>query len=141
MVGCILREKRYTIKKCFFYVWKFSWKFFYKMSKKLCWIQEQLFLHKEEYPPQWKGDYLTKRFQPVHQQEEFVGAMLLRSNRINGSSSILFQGQDSKLRFVVSVVFPCVDCVVSVWCRRYIGLQCTAEQGWCLILINEGLII
>ena len=50
----------------------------------------------------------------MHQQEELVGVMLLRSNRTNGSSSILSQGQDSKLRFVVSVVFPRVDCVVSV---------------------------
>ena len=113
----------------------------------LCCVQEQLFLHTEEYPPQWnppwrgKGAYSTKRFQPVHQQEELVGVMLLRSNRTNGSSSILSQGQDSKLRFVVSVVFPRVDCVVSVWRQRYIGLQCRAEQRWCLILINEGLMI
>ena len=30
--------------------------------------------------------YLTKRLKPVHQQEELVGAMLLRSSRRNGSS-------------------------------------------------------
>ena len=33
-----------------------------------------------------EGVYLTKRFQPVHQQEELVRAMLLRSIRTNGSS-------------------------------------------------------
>ena len=32
------------------------------------------------------GALLTKRFQPVHQQEELVGAMLLGSIRTNGSS-------------------------------------------------------
>ena len=33
-----------------------------------------------------EGVYLTKRFHPVHQQEELVGAMLLRSSRTNGFS-------------------------------------------------------
>ena len=38
--------------------------------------------------PPWhgEGDYLTKRFQPVHQQEELVGAMLVRLIRTNKSS-------------------------------------------------------
>ena len=41
-------------------------------------------------PPRWnpnwhgEGAYLTKSFQPLYQQEEFVGAML--SSRTNGSS-------------------------------------------------------
>ena len=45
-------------------------------------------------PPRWnppqrgKGAYLTKRFQPVHQQEELVGTMLLHPS----------QGLDSKLK-------------------------------------------
>ena len=43
----------------------------------------------EVIPPRWnpswhgEGAYLTKTFQPVHQQEELVGAMLLRSMRTN----------------------------------------------------------
>ena len=43
-------------------------------------------------PPRWKlpedveGVYVTKTFQPVHQQEELVRAMLLRSIRTNRSS-------------------------------------------------------
>ena len=38
--------------------------------------------------PPWRGEgaYLTKRFQPVYQQKGLVEAMLLRSNRRNGSS-------------------------------------------------------
>ena len=53
----------------------------------------------------WSGAYLTKRFQSVHQQEEVVGAMLLRSSRTNGSSYILCQGLDSLLRFIVTLAF------------------------------------
>ena len=40
----------------------------------------------------WWGVYLTKRFHPVHQQEELVGTMLLRSSRTNGSSLCKCQG-------------------------------------------------
>ena len=43
-----------------------------------------------------KGAYLTKRFQPVHQQEELVGAMLLRLSRTNGSPLCLCQRLNSK---------------------------------------------
>ena len=49
--------------------------------------------------------YSTKRFQPVEQQEELVGAMLLRLSRTNGFSYILCQGLDSILRFVVNLAF------------------------------------
>ena len=49
--------------------------------------------------------YLTNRFQPVHQQEELVGAMLLRSSRTKRSSCILYQGLDSMLRFLVTLAF------------------------------------
>ena len=33
-----------------------------------------------------EGDYLTKKFRPVRQQEELTGATLLRLSRANGSS-------------------------------------------------------
>ena len=33
-----------------------------------------------------RGTYLTKKLQPVRQQEELVGAMLLSSSKTNGSS-------------------------------------------------------
>ena len=49
--------------------------------------------------------YSTKRFHPVEQQEEFVGAMLLRLSRTNRFSYILYQGLDSILRFVVNLAF------------------------------------
>ena len=52
-----------------------------------------------------EGVYVTKRFQPVHQQDKLGGAMLLRLGRANGSFSILCQGLDSKLKFAVTVVF------------------------------------
>ena len=70
--------------------------------------------------PPWRGEgaTLTKRFQPVHQQEEFVGAMLLRLIRINWSSfkytkstsprtlKVHYQGLGSILKFVVTLAFP-----------------------------------
>ena len=37
-------------------------------------------------PPPGGGRGVSKRFQPVHQQEELVGAMQLRLNRTNRSS-------------------------------------------------------
>ena len=43
---------------------------------------------------QWEA--LSKRFQPVHQQEELAGVMLLRSSRTNGSSLCSCQGLNSK---------------------------------------------
>ena len=49
--------------------------------------------------------YLTKRIQAVHQQQQLVGAMLLRSSRINGSSSMLCQGLDLILKLVVTLAF------------------------------------
>ena len=49
-----------------------------------------------------RGAYITTRFQPVHQQKELVGAMLLRSS-INKSFYIIFEGLDSILRFAVTV--------------------------------------
>ena len=48
---------------------------------------------------------LTRRFQPVHQQKDLVGAMLLRSIRTN-SSQVFSQGLDSILNFVVTLALP-----------------------------------
>ena len=55
----------------------------------------------------WSGESsnLTKSFQPVHQQEELVGAMLLRSVRINRFCYVLCQGLDSILKFLATLVF------------------------------------
>ena len=41
----------------------------------------------------------------MNQLEELVGAMLLRLSRTNGSSSVLCQGPDSILKFVVALTF------------------------------------
>ena len=54
-------------------------------------ISERPFIHEScplrcNPPSHGEEAYLTKRFQPVHQQEELVGVMLLRSNRTNRSS-------------------------------------------------------
>ena len=48
---------------------------------------------------------LKPTFQPMPQQKEFVGAILLRSSRTSGSSFTLCQRLDSKLRFAVAVTF------------------------------------
>ena len=44
--------------------------------------------HRTRWNPPWRGEgaYLTKRFQPVHQQEELLGAMLIHLNRTNRCS-------------------------------------------------------
>ena len=41
----------------------------------------------------------------MHQQEELVGVILLRSIRANGSSSVLCQGLDSILKFLSTLAF------------------------------------
>ena len=52
------------------------------------------------YPPRWnspwRGEriYLTKRFQPFHQQEELIRVMPLRLSRTKWSSYISCQGLD-----------------------------------------------
>ena len=58
--------------------------------------------------PPWRseGAYLTKRFIKVHQQEQLVRAMLLRSIRTNRSYSVLSQELDSILKFLVTLAFP-----------------------------------
>ena len=46
-------------------------------------------------PPRWKppwhgdGAYITKRFHPVHQQKELVGAMLLRLSLTSRTNNLL----------------------------------------------------
>ena len=47
-----------------------------------------------------RGLIKLRGFNPVHQQEELVGAMLLRSTRTNRSSLCQCQGLDSKLKNV-----------------------------------------
>ena len=49
--------------------------------------------------------YLTKRIQAFHQERQLVGAMLLHSSRTNGSFSMLCQGLDLILKFVVTLAF------------------------------------
>ena len=58
-----------------------------KMSNKTVQIEDIMPCPPSMNPP-WRGEeaYLTNRFQPVHQQEELVGAILLCSIRTNRSS-------------------------------------------------------
>ena len=55
-------------------------------------LSSALFVFRKVVPHEWnppwrvEGAYLTKSFKPVHQQDELVGAMLLRSIRVTGSS-------------------------------------------------------
>ena len=54
-------------------------------------ITRQALQNMQALPPRWnppwrgEGAYLTKRLQPVYQQEQLFGAMLLRFSRTNKS--------------------------------------------------------
>lgn len=80
-----------------------------KKEKNLTWDDVAKVANYAASPPRWKppwcgeGAYLTKRFQPVHQQGKLARANLLRLGRISGSSLVLCQEQDSVLKFVVTL--------------------------------------
>ena len=64
----------------------------------------------EVIPPRWKppwhgeGAYLTRTFQPVHQQEELVGVIAATFDE--NKQILLRQGLDSVLKFAVTLAFP-----------------------------------
>ena len=93
--------------------------------------------HTQSVVPRWnppwcgEGAYLTKRFFPVHQQGELIGATQLRSSRINRSSLFWCQGLDSKYKnldkssFLIFSIFPSL--VGFSWVPIYILYQYTSS--------------